>query len=368
MGAKIPQIDVLLAAGVDPKSKQPFRIAESGQKATIKKIINEIDRLQYVNRYKWFNLPCNLSSQELERMLYFKGSLVAFYFKEIDEFFFMPYALDGTLDFYGRYNVVHPIPMTYGTEEQVKAEKESQSYKDKAALLSTLKLKIQRGVVLDDLDIDEASKLGVILYDRTLQLGQNVIPRWVAINDFIDMEADLIPYMNTALMMETGVRGLRVPDEDSRDEAFNASKQVKLAALGQSIYIPITSPTEFQDLGLNVGGGKAQDYLLATQALENLRLSTLGIDNGGIFEKKAHELQAEADLNSTSVEGVLDDGLAQRQNFCNIFNSIWGTEIWVDLAQSVIAQDLDQDGLLYDNDIDGSNSGIERSEQQNENA
>ena len=68
--------------------------------------------------------------------------------------------------------------------------------------------------------------------------------------------------------------------------------------------------------------GKLQDYFLAMQSIDNLRLSGYGIDNGGLFEKKAHELQSEADINGGPVGLVLQDGLSIRQNFCNIVNSI----------------------------------------------
>ena len=62
--------------------------------------------------------------------------------------------------------------------------------------------------------------------------------------------------------------------------------------------------------------------MLAMQSLDNLRLSGYGIDNGGLFEKKAHELQSEADINGGPVGLVMQDGLSIRQNFCNIVNSI----------------------------------------------
>ena len=58
------------------------------------------------------------------------------------------------------------------------------------------------------------------------------------------------------------------------------------------------------------------------QALDNLRLSTHGIKNSGMLEKKAHMLQDEQDMNAGPVELVLQDGLAIRQNACNIINSI----------------------------------------------
>ena len=108
-GPYMPNLEALLAAGIDPKTGLPVKLA-SGTKCTlkndIKKIVRIIDEQDAVNRYKWYNLPCNLSSQEVERLLYYKGQLCFFYFKELDEFYFMPYALDGTIDFYGRFNTI----------------------------------------------------------------------------------------------------------------------------------------------------------------------------------------------------------------------------------------------------------------------
>ena len=105
--------------------------------------------------------------------------------------------------------------------------------------------------------------------------------------------------------------------------------------------------------------GKAQEYLLAMQALENFRLSTYGLENGGLFEKKAHKLEGEQEMNSSTVGLVYADGLAIRQNFCNIVNSIWGTSMWCMPAESVIGGDVDGDGDAFDNNTDGENSGID---------
>lgn len=93
------------------------------------------------------------------------------------------------------------------------------------------------------------------------------------------------------------------------------------------------------------------------QSLDNLRLSGYGIDNGGLFEKKAHELQTEADLNGGPVGLVLQDGLTIRQNFCTIANSIWGLGMWCEPAQNIMGADTDGDGVVYDRDSDGSMSG-----------
>ena len=95
------------------------------------------------------------------------------------------------------------------------------------------------------------------------------------------------------------------------------------------------------------------------QALENFRLSTYGLDNGGLFEKKAHKLESEQEMNDSTVGLVYTDGLAIRQNFCNIVNSIWGLSIWCEPSESVVAVDVNGDGASWDRNQDGQNSGEE---------
>ena len=115
----LPKLEDLLQAGIDPKTKLPLKFISgdpSMLEENIKKAIRIIDEQDACNRYIWHNLPCDLSSAELERLLYYKGQLCFFYMPEMKKFYFMPYALDGTIDFYGRYNTIHPIPFTSGQE------------------------------------------------------------------------------------------------------------------------------------------------------------------------------------------------------------------------------------------------------------
>ena len=102
--------------------------------------------------------------------------------------------------------------------------------------------------------------------------------------------------------------------------------------------------------------------MLAMQSLDNLRLSGYGIDNGGLFEKKAHELQTEADINGGPVGLILQDGLSIRQNFCNIVNSIWGIGIWCEPAENIMGADVNGDGVVYDRNESGEHSGVESSD------
>ena len=360
MGAKLPDIGTLIQAGIDPKTGLPIK-AVSGKKCVLKedlkKFLRLVDEQDAVNRYVWYNVPANITSQELERMLYYKGQLCFFYDKNLDEFYFMPYALDGTIDFYGRYNTIHPVPMTSGTDDK--------GNKAQAEYLSNLKLKCVYGVKTE-IELDDLYNDTVLLHDYTKQLSQNIIPR-VNVNDpILDVMAECIPYMRTSMIASTGIKGVRVNDADQQQNVYDGSRSLEQAALTGNPWVPIIGNIDFQEL-TNQGIGKIEDYMLAMQSLDNLRLSGYGIDNGGLFEKKAHELQTEADLNGGPVGLVLQDGLSIRQNFCNIVNSIWAIGIWCEPAQNIMGADTDGDGLVYDRNEGGENSGAETESEGGEN-
>lgn len=349
-------------AGIDLKTGKPTRVVDAeGLKKNMKHILRLIDEQDAINRYKWYNLPCNISSEELERLLYYKGQLCFFYFKELDEFYFMPYALDGSIDFYGRYNTIHPVPMSSGTEDDKKVKEIHESQR---ALLSMLKLNVVKAIKpLDELKEEDLYNSAVILWDYSRQIGQLNIPRKDVNDSLLDVIAEIPCFLRTALIASTGVKGMRVSDADASNEVRVASAQVLNCALTGELATPITASIEIQEL-FEGPTGKAQEYLLAMQALENFRLSTYGLENGGLFEKKAHKLEEEQEMNTSTVGLVYEDGLAIRQNFCNIVNSIWGTSIWCMPSESVVGGDLDGDGLAFDNNDAGENSGIDESPMQ----
>ena len=350
MAARLPDYQTVVTAGINPKTGMPIRMAGPSTKEDIKKALRIVDEQDAVNRYTWYNIPCNITSQELERMLYYKGQLCFFYDKNLEQFYFMPYALDGTIDFYGRYNTIHPVPMTSGTDD--KGDKAQAQY------LAGLKLNCVYGIKSpESLKFDDLMNCTVLLHDYTKQLSQTIIPR-VSVNDpILDVMSECVPYMQTSLLLGTGINGIRVNDADSAHNVDDAARSMKDAALKQHPWLAIEGNIEFQELA-NGQVAKSEEYMLAMQSLDNLRLSLYGIDNGGLFEKKAHELQTEADINGGPVGLVMQDGLQIRQNFCNIVNSIWGLGIWCEVNQNVAMADTDGDGLLYDQN-EGEQSGAE---------
>ena len=351
----LPDIQTIIQMGINPKTGLPYKLGDASSKGDIKKILRIIDEQDAVNRYKWYNLPCNISSQELERMLYYRGQLCFFYSKDLDEFYFMPYALDGNLDFYGRYVTIHPVPMNGSGEQEDKALKAA--LKAQADYLSTIKLKCTYGILLDEeLTLDDLTNRTVLLKDYTNQLAPMVIPRQVINDPICDVEAECIPYMRTNLIASSGVKGMRVNDADQQDDVFTANEQIKAAALTGQMNVPIVGTIEFQELASQIGA-KPAEFMLAMQSLDNFRLSTFGLENGGLFEKKQHILESENQVNQQNVGLVMQDGLSTRQNFCNIVNSIWGLDIWCEPSENE-TMDLNGDGVQYDVN-DGDNSGAD---------
>ena len=319
MGAKLPDLQTFWQAGIDPKTGLPLKFSNRRcLKDDIKKQLRIKDEQTAINRYKWENLPATITSEYLERMLYYKGQLCFFYDKDLEEFYFMPYALDGTIDFYGRFNTIHPIPMTSGTDDK--------GNKAQAQYLAEKKLKC----IYDESQIKEndPNKLTILLKDYSEQLSQTIIPRVSLQDSLLDVMSDCIPFMRTALLLSTGIEGIRVNDADQQDDIAAANRSMENAALVGDPYVPIVGTVEFQELN-NGSVGKSEEFMLAMQSLENFRLSTYGIDSSGVYEKKAHTLESEQDMNKSPAELISNDGLALRQKFCDLAKAIWGLDIKV---------------------------------------
>ena len=343
--ARIPDIQTLWQAGIDPKTGLPVRLGGSPSqlKNDIKRFLRNIDEQDAVNRFKWENLPANITSQELERLLYYKGQLCFFYMEELDEYYFMPYALDGTIDFYGRFNSVHPVPMANGTTEEEKWTK------SQAALLSRIKLTCLYDEKQIEKHLEDKNKCCVLIHDYTKQLSQTIISRQIVNEPLLDVMAECVPFLRTSLIAGSGIKGIRVQDADQQESVKDGSRSMLNAALTGDPWVPVIGNLEFQEL---TDGAvlKSEEYMLAMQSLDNLRLSGYGLANGGLFEKKAHLNDSENEINQSGVSLVMTDGLEIRQHFCDMINKLFGLNVSVSINQN------DEQMSLGDQDMVDANS------------
>ena len=343
--------NMLIQAGIDPRTGLPLALGDCGiscvSKSDIKKQLRIIDEQTAINRYTWYNLPDGLNGRLMERILYYRGQAMAFFLN--DKFYFLPYSLDGTIDVYGRFLGVTPLPFN-GTANDGGKGKEK-------PWIQGLTFTPVYDPALPEEFIEKSpeeirsfiEKSCVILKDYTEQYSQTNIARQIVNDPILDIMSECFPFMRTALLNGTGVMGMKVSTESESVSVHTASNAINKAALEGKKYVPIVGNVDFQELtGGNVA--KAEEYLLAMQSLDNYRLSTYGLDNGGLFQKKSHVLEAEQEMNTGNVGLINRDGLQNRQDFCDIFNSIFGTSIWCETSEVVIGVDTTGDGVLGENE------------------
>lgn len=326
------------------------RFQECGVKEDIKKILHIIDEQEYIRRFRWYNLPSGLTSELMERILYYKGQACFFYMKENDNFYFLPYALSGNIDVYGRYMGITPLIFGGQTLLNNKDKKEKVWIKDL----------IKKPIYDFPLEITEDIFYNgcVLLSDRVKDISENVIPRADINKPLIEFESEIFPMLRTNLFANIGIKGMRVNDEASKEEVMYASNQIINNAMNGNIYLPISSVIEFQELNGTSGMTTPSEYLACMQSIDNWRLSTHGLKSGGLFQKNAHMLQSEANINDGCTELVFQDALLRRQEFCDMVNNIWGTSIYVEADETLSGMDLNGDGIIgSQEDQSGTQSG-----------
>lgn len=356
-GPYLPNLEPIIAAGIDPRTGLPLKMggAKCLLKEDIKRALRVKDEQEAVRRFVWYNLPSGLTGDLLERILYYKGQAAFFYLPQLETFYFLPYALtaknDTGIDPYGRFKMITPVvmgsadgkerPLVEGLTRDVKY-----SFED---------------IVLNGADPEKSA---IILRDYTNQLSQTNISRQVLNDSVLDAMAECFPMSRTNLFANSGIKGLRVDDEDQQASVKAANNSIQRSALTGDMFIPIIGNTDFQDLTAAGTSTKTDEFLQHMQALDNFRLSLYGLKNGGLFEKKAQMLQAEQALNAGNTDLVFQDSLLLRQEFCDMVNAIWELGIWCEPSEIALGQDTNMDGKVTDekNDFDqlnaAYNSGI----------
>lgn len=333
---RLPDIKTILQAGINPKNGLPLKMTDALSqevKNNIKRNLRIIDEQDAVKRYTWYNLPSDLDGTLIERILYYKGQAFFFYIEAIDQFFFLPFALEGDIDVYGRYNNVRPLPFNDGKTDKNK----------RFNLLHNLNRKVIKDLP-EIITYEEVINSGVILWDYSKQLSENNIPRCILNEPLVELEAEILTALRTSMLNCSGVSGLKVDGEDEINNVYSAQKQYYNAVMTGQKWIPIAgmSSKEFQELD-NDGGKDSQEYLQVCQAIDNLRLSTYGIQNGGLFEKQGTIIQSEADFACSNTNLIMQDGLDERQRFCNLINGLFGLNVWVEITQPITALEPNQE-------------------------
>lgn len=338
----LPNIKDLISAGIDPKTGLPLKFLGKDKTNSTNllsemiMIMQNIDRQDSLNRFVWYNLPSGIDGELIERMLYYKGQICFFYMKETDDFYILPYTLNGTINMYGRFNSISPVPFN-GTNFDNEGEQ-------KPWINGLVKKPVYEIQDVLELTSDDLFDSCVLLHDYSKGLSETILPRFMLNQPLIKLEAECIPLMRTSMIVNTGVSGMKVNNQDEYQNVEYANQSFEDAALSGERYVPIVGTVDFQNLDTR-GQNTVQEYAQTMQTLDNLRLSTLGLTNGGIFQKQGTILQSESDNATVNTQLILQEGLRIRQNFCDIVNSIWGLRIWCEVRQdeTVFEESMEQE-------------------------
>ena len=316
------------------------------------------DLQDFIGRYKWFNLPEGIDQELLERMFYYRAQVGFFFDKEDGKCYILPYTLNGTIDIYGRYTGVSFLPFNGKAETD----------KKQVYIPGEGRIPVYDVMLEEELTEDVWNNSCVLCTDYTKQMTQEVMPRCQTQDCVLRTMAEVYPMARTALISNSGLKIMKLTNANQAGTVNMLNQTQYDALLNGDTFLGFVGDPNTQQMP-DTSPAKSEEYFLYLQSLENLRLSFLGLQNGGIFQKKAHELQSENDMISSNTSRIYNDGLRNRQRWCNIINSIWGLGMWCMPSEVEMMQDMNGDGLLTNGeDMDEGTLEPETDEGGNKNA
>lgn len=315
--------------------------------------LKDIDYQQFVTRFRWVNLPEGLNSELFERIMYFSGSAMFFYIKELNRFYFLPYGMSGEetetgIDFYGQYNRLKPYSFNGSTDGSGEQSATGKKLSRADVYLSNQIRDNIRDIPLVETE-EEARKAyengAVICWDRTPQLSYFIDSRNRISQSYVKYLIEILIQTKSALINSSGFNMFSTETESAADilqlqiDTINKDRERgKLAGVVSSTL------GEIQNLQSNAPNAMT-DFWNTFVAADNLRLKSLGIQNDGMVQKKQYQNMQETSLDVDGAMQVYMNAYLERVKFAAIVNSIWGLGIYPEptLLMNSLQADYSQD-------------------------
>lgn len=310
----------------------------------IQKQLRVKDEQTAVNRYVWHNLPDGLTSQYIERMLYYRYKMLFFWLPDSEDetgrFYCLPCAYNG-LDVYGMPRKATPVPV--GSDD------------DKKPWIPGLERDIAR-MMPRELSEKNLETFGILLKDYTPQSQyDSAIPRQALNDQLVKYLSEILPMSRTKLVTQTGIKGFQVMNDSDSSAVYDFGMTKQIAAINGITEIPLQRSIKLDEINAN-GGGGIDDFLMAYQTLDNYRLSLYGLKQGGVFDKSQYVNQAQTALQASTTDLIYQDGLTIRQEAANFINAYFGPFIfaktgglvWCEPSETAVGYDVNGDGLVAD--------------------
>lgn len=321
--------------GIPACDKRGYQFSEDPMFEKIGKSLRTIDYQQFLTRFKWHNLPEGMDSELFERIMYFSGSAMFFYIKDLDRFYFLPYGMSGEktqvgIDFYGRFNRLKPYSFNGSTDGA--GEQEGGKRISKADIYLSTQIRDNIKDIPMVRTEEEAKKIyengAVICWDTSPGLAYYTDSRNRTCKPFIDYMVKILIQTKSALINASGFNLFSSDSESSNDimqmqiDAINKDREKgKLAAVVSNLL------GQIENLQSNAPASM-QDFWNSLQAADNLRLKSLGIQNDGVVQKSQYQNIASQALDMNDSLQVYFNSFLERVKFSAIVNSIWGLNIY----------------------------------------
>jgi hypothetical protein len=338
----------------------PVAKTDSQDRQLIMRVLGHKHMIETIERFEWTGLPSELTSDLIERILYFRYKGALFIFNK--RFVFLPFTLRNTIDSYGRYEEIQPVLFTgqwKTTGDGFTKDVAFVANKTFKAIYDLPEGK-EEDQEIENETIDDVSEIkiddsnAVILTDSSLEISQDFTPMNYLIRPFIEQLTDIFVLVNIDLITSAKAFYVVAKDADQKDAIEKEFANLDQRILNGKRIIVVTSPTKLEELS----GGNTKDtarYFQSYQSIDNLRKDIIGGENGGTFMKQEHTTEMETETNSNQSEGgspVINNALRMRKEFCAIANKVFGISIDVNIkggSQDNIveekgAQTKDRDG------------------------
>ena len=295
--------------------------------------LRQQDYKQYLTRFKWNNLPDGMDSELFERVMYFHGSGMFFYIKELEKFFFLPYGMSGEgvelgIDFYGRFNKIKPYSFNGSTKVEAGGDKKPTT----ADLYLSTQIReniIDVPFVKDEKRAKDIYENGaVICFDSSPGLNYYVNARNRVSKSYIDYMIKVLIQTKSALINASGYN-LFSSDSEVDSELMQAQLDMMNEDREHGALSGIISSLlgEIQNLQSNAPNAMT-DFWATYESTNNLRLRSMGIQNDGTIQKSQYQNIQEQAMDINDSMQVYWNAFMERVKFSAIVNSIWGLDIY----------------------------------------
>lgn len=290
-------------------------------------IMREQNMIETFERYMWINVPFGLTQDLIERILFFRGKGVFYFNDKVKKFQFLPFALNGVIDEYGRYTACNSLPFT-GTDEVTEGEKKQKVKKLVKAVYEDLP-------IVYDLPYDEESiklirdkkTVGIILNDNSLAVSQQPVIRSNYVKPVLHMMATLIQIINTAMYGNADHNFIQIENESELSSINEQISAINRDILNGKRFTPVTSNLPITPIKTS-NTANLEGLFGTFNSITNFLKSITGVANAGVFDKKAHLLQEEQRLNGSNSDDIYYNGLRLRQEFCLMVQAYYGYPVW----------------------------------------